>query len=211
MVRWLRQLVLMVAATAALALAFAIAVYLYGRPNPARVDAEQYQVLSDYISPGLTGDSHDLGSRSGLVVILGRTTVTDMLVSKNRLDGYRVLLATVSHARHKLPVISQWAILNLLVANLRPQELREDFTIPAKYVLATEADTALYGTPAFEQKFPRNYGYLTFTRVGFNRELTEAVFYTEHVCGLCGEGKYVYMRKLNGKWVVQAEAWAWVS
>jgi hypothetical protein len=25
--------------------------------------------------------------------------------------------------------------------------------------------------------------------------MTEAVLYTEHFCGMCGEGKYVYMQK----------------
>jgi len=75
----------------------------------------------------------------------------------------------------------------------------------------SDAESKLYPTEAFEKRFPRNYGYHTFSRVGFNRELTEAVFYTEHMCALCGEGKYVFMRKLNGKWTVLSTASRWVS
>ncbi len=75
----------------------------------------------------------------------------------------------------------------------------------------TDSELALYPNESFEKQFPGNYGYHTFTQVGFNRQLTEAIFYTEHICGLCGEGKYVYMRKLNDKWVMVGEDVTWVS
>ena len=75
----------------------------------------------------------------------------------------------------------------------------------------TDSEMALYPNESFWKQFPDNYGYHTFTQVGFNRELTEAVFYTEHICGLCGEGKYVYMRKLDGKWVMVGEDVRWIS
>jgi hypothetical protein len=52
---------------------------------------------------------------------------------------------------------------------------------------------------------------LAFSRVAFNHDLTEAFFYTEHLCGLCGEGKFAYMRKTGGKWVVADTASTWVS
>src|ERR1700674_4525282 len=98
MIQKLKRLVRCLAALAALTLVIGIA-YLYGRPDPARADTEQYNVLFDYISMGLTGLSHDLGSRDRLLVILKRTTVTNMLVSKNRLNEYRVFIATLQHAR----------------------------------------------------------------------------------------------------------------
>src|SRR5882672_7158519 len=114
----LKRLVRPLAAAVAMTLILGIAAYLYGRPDPARADDEQYKILSDYISTGLTGDSHDLGSRDGLVVILGHTTVTNMLVSKNRLNEYRELIATLPHARRNLALTSQSPILSLLVRNL---------------------------------------------------------------------------------------------
>jgi hypothetical protein len=199
-------------AAAAITLIAVTSIYLYARPNPGRADSEMYNVLSDYIASGLTGYSHDLGSRDGLVVILSRTTVTDMLLRKNWLNEYVVLVGSLAHARRNLHLTSQWPILNLLVANLRPEQLKEHFTIPAQYVVATEDEVRRSGQdPSLKQRFAHSYGYLTFTRVGFNRQLREAVFYTEHVCGMCGEGKYVHMRKLNGKWFVQAESGTWIS
>jgi hypothetical protein len=60
-------------------------------------------------------------------------------------------------------------------------------------------------------RFPQNYGYLTFSRVAFNRDLTEAFFYTEHVCGLRGEGRFVFVKKVIGVWIVDRTASTWIS
>jgi hypothetical protein len=69
----------------------------------------------------------------------------------------------------------------------------------------------LYPNEAFFRRFPDSYGVLTFSRVAFNHDLTEAFFYTEHLCGLCGEGKFVYMRKAAGKWTVAGSGGTWIS
>jgi hypothetical protein len=34
--------------------------------------------------------------------------------------------------------------------------------------------------------------------VGFNPSRTQAVFYIDHFCGLCGGGRYVLMEKIYG-------------
>lgn len=173
------------------------------RPNSAREDAEQYLVLSDYLSQGLTGDSHSLGDRAGMAVIDGSTR-----------GGWRrsvFLIATFSHARQNSRLSSLVPLVNLLTSNVRSEKFQKSFVLPARYELMTESESMLYPYEAFEKRFPGNYGYHTFTRIGFNRDLTEAVFYTEHMCGLCGEGKYVYMRKEEGKWVVIGTASTWVS
>lgn len=190
------------------------ALYLYGRPNPSLAENENYAVYSAYITQGLTGDSHDLGSRDGLVVIRERTTVSDLIVPKNKLSEWRFLAATLPHALRNLSPRSCWPIVNLVAANLGSEQLQPRFTIPAQYKLANDADMALHdeddGRPLM-QRFPKSYGYLTFTRIGFNRDLTEALFYTEHICGLCGGGQYMYMRKVNGKWIVQEKSGTWIS
>jgi len=64
------------------------AVHLALRPNPDLAASEQYHVLSAYIVPNLTGESHDLGDRNGLVVIDGRTTFSEPLVNSNKFKQY---------------------------------------------------------------------------------------------------------------------------
>ena len=104
--------------------------------------------------------------------------------------------------------------MSFLVSNLHFELLQSRFRIPARCVLATEADLPEAwggGAHSYYEKFPHSYGYQTFSRVGFNRDFSEAVFYTEHLCGLCGEGEYVFMRKVNGEWRITSEASTWVS
>lgn len=195
-------------------IAFAIGIlglfvaHLLLRASADRADSEQYAVYSAYIDPGLTGYSHDLGSRNGVVVIHAKTVISDQLVNKSLFNQYRSILVTIGHAQAEIPQLRRALLFEFLVANLREKQLERRFQLPARYVLATdeEIDSGQYMT-----RFTGSYGYLTFSPVAFNSDLTEAFFYTEHVCGLCGEGKYVFMRKIRRKWVVEGTAYLWVS
>jgi hypothetical protein len=102
-------------------------------------------------------------------------------------------------------------VFEFWATNLRDLALQRKFQLPARYEIATQHEMKLYPSEAFSAWFPSNYGALTFSRVAFNRDLTEAFFYTEHLCGMCGEGKFVYMQKVGGKWVVVDTATTWIS
>jgi len=189
----------------------AVVVHLALRPSPRAADAEQYAVLSAYIEPGLTGDSHDLGSREGLVVIAANTTFSAPLINSNRFKQYTSRIVSTRHAKTTIHELSRSLLFEFWVTNLRDVTLKPRFQLPVPYELANQNEMKLYGYEEFHRRFPNNYGVLTFSRVAFNSELTEAFFYTEHLCGLCGEGKFVYMRKMAGKWVVADTAGTWIS
>ena len=189
----------------------AFAAHLALRPEPELVASEQYRVLSAYIEPNLTGDSHDLGSRAGLVVINARTTFSEPLVNSNKFKQYMSLLASTGHAKTMIRQLRRPLVFEFWAANLRDVTLERRFQLHARYEVATQQEMKLYPSEAFFARFPSSYGALTFSRVAFNRDLTEAFFYTEHLCGLCGEGKFVYMRKIDGKWAVVATASMWIS
>lgn len=178
----------------------ALLAHLVLRPNPSRADAEQYPVYTAYIEPGLTGESDDLGSSKGLLVIQASTVMSS-----------RVGFFSAGHVRTTLPQLKPAVMFEFLLSNLRDEQLERRFNLPGRYELATAAGINLYATEQFTKRFPDSYGYLTFSRIGFNHNLTKAVFYTEHMCGLCGEGKYVFMRKVNGHWVVEGTAPTWIS
>jgi len=194
-----------------MAILAALVVHLVLRPSSEAADAEQYTVLSAYIESGLTGSSHDLGSRERLVVIAARTTFSDAIVDSNRFAQYRSLVLSTRHAKATIHQLSRSLLFEYWVANLRDVVLEPKFQLPARYELATENEMKLFPHDGFAKRFPNSYGALTFSRVAFNRELTQAFFYTEHLCGLCGEGKFVYMQKIAGKWVVDNSAGTWIS
>jgi hypothetical protein len=186
------------------------AVHLALRPDPQLAASEQYHVLSAYIEPNLTDESHDLGS-NGLVVIDERTTFSEPLLNSSKFKQYTSLLASTGRAKAKIPHLRHSLVFEFWAANIRDLTLERRFQLPARYEIATEQEMKLYPSEAFFARFPSSYGALTFSRVAFNHDLTEAFFYTEHLCGLCGEGKFVYMRKMNGKWVVVDTASTWIS
>jgi hypothetical protein len=168
-------------------------------------------VLSAYIEPGLTGDSHDLGDSKGLVVIAARTTFSLSMADSSKFNQYVSLVSSTGHAKTAIHQLSRPLVFEFWATNLWDVTLERKFKLPARYELATEHEMKLYPHEAFFKRFGDSYGALTFSRVAFNRDLTEAFFYTEHLCGLCGEGKFVYMRKTGGKWSVAETAGTWIS
>jgi hypothetical protein len=69
------------------------------RPNPELADSEQYRVLSAYIEPSLTGESHEFSDRKGLVVIDGRTKFSEHFLNSSKFKQYVSLVASTGHAK----------------------------------------------------------------------------------------------------------------
>ena len=68
------------------------------------------------------------------------------------------------------------------------------------------------GPPAFEKLFPGAGGIISFSRVGFDSGLDEAIVSASYVCGgLCGEGWSYILKKRQGKWEVASKRMVWVS
>lgn len=64
----------------------------------------------------------------------------------------------------------------------------------------------------FYKKYPDSGGFWSFSRVGFSKDGAQAFVYGAHNCGgLCGEGKYYFLQKEDGKWKVIEEDMLWIS
>jgi hypothetical protein len=211
MKRFLRWVCRWLLIALSLGLVVLFAAHLALRPNPELAASEQYHVMSAYIEPNLTGESHDLGNRNGLVVIDERARFSEQLINSNKFKQYVSLVASTDHAKAKIQQLRPSLIFEFWLANLHDVTLQRRFQLAARYEVATAQEMKLYPSEAFFTRFPSSYGALTFSPIAFNRDLTEAFFYTEHLCGLCGEGKFVYMRKTGGKWVVAGTSSTWIS
>lgn len=68
------------------------------------------------------------------------------------------------------------------------------------------------GSKSFEQLFPGAVGIISFSRVGFDSTLHEAIVSTSFVCGmLCGSGHRYLLRNVGGHWQVINRLMLWVS
>ena len=61
------------------------------------------------------------------------------------------------------------------------------------------------------KKVPTEHGLVALSGVGFNSSQSQAVFFIDHFCGLCGGGRYVLMEKVSGVWHVRDEHYIWIS
>jgi hypothetical protein len=160
-------------------------------PSKAVRERETYAALSAFITPGLTGDSHDLGSRGRLVVILDHTS-----------NGMVRFLWT-----DRLRRTSRTERALMFLSSLHSSKFESKFSIPAPYKLVSSTEP-----PGYSDADQRaSYGMLTFSHATFNHDATRVTFYMEHLCGMCGEGAYIVMEKQDGLWHVTDGAGTWIS
>ncbi len=63
----------------------------------------------------------------------------------------------------------------------------------------------------FREKYSADV-YITFSRVGFNKEKTQALIFEAYQCGrFCGGGYYILLVKENSKWKIEKKVGAWYS
>jgi len=86
---------------------------------------------------------------------------------------------------------------------------------PAVHLLKDNDSQAIFkenrnGWMEFAKRFPSAKGFIQFSAVGFNLGHTQALVSVEHQCGgVCGNGKFMLLRKTNSVWRVQRKVVTW--
>ena len=197
--RWARRIALSLLAFLAMMVASALTLYSV---EQKRQGEEKYAVYSAYLSEGILNDPHDWSVGPSIeVVILDTTNVNANL---------RWWWMYPFDGRVRFNELETTTRLSFLVCNLFRSRMQLKIRLPerARPILASNSQIT---STDFQKRFPNNLGYVVLSAVGFNRNQTQAVFYIDHFCGLCGGGRYVLMVKLNGSWHVQDEHSTWIS
>ncbi len=166
---------------------------------------EEYAVYSAYLLEGLANDAHNWPPGEPAHVVIEDTTRAG---GNWRLPGLYIL-----DSRVRFKLLQTSTLASYLVRNLFHTRILPKFVLPyrATVVLASKSDIDLYPSPEFQRRFPRNSGFIVLSGVGFNLSRTQAVFYIDDYCGLCGGGEYVLMEKVNGSWRVRDQHSTWIS
>jgi len=107
-----------------------------------------------------------------------------------------------------------------LQKNQNPTRLENLFDLGIKSVIVNEDDLrdafpkhgVDRGWTRFYRKYPKSSGIMFFSNIGFNSSNDQAFLYAGRQCGgLCGSGKYVFLRKENGEWIIDHKLELWVS
>jgi hypothetical protein len=187
--KWLRKITI----TIALMLLAAIAACWLWLPSASTIDRESYAAMSAFLNRPPAHNDQEFLKQHGTFIIYNRTS-----------NGiFRLLPPTWS--RFNTPMMRIEALLRSITSH----HLEQKFST-SRPVLFTSDPTIEEAdlTPAQQDS---GYGTITFSKVTFNHDATHAIFYTEHLCGLCGEGRFVAMEKQNGQWIVVDELYTWVS
>jgi len=136
-----------------------------------------------------------------LVVVKDTTSTSESL----RFQAVYALDGRIRFAGLRGSTRASYVIRNLFHTRILPK-----FVLPsrAKMALTSRLD---YGSQEFQNEFPHNLGFIVLSAVGFNPSRTQAVFYIDHFCGLCGGGRYVLMEKIDGAWRVRDGHYTWIS
>lgn len=188
--------------TAVVLIAVPVVLVSFGWFERERNEQEEYKVYSAYFSEGLLNDAHDWSIGDPVqVVIADRTTSGGNL---------RFRLFSLFDRRVDFGELQTSTRASYLARNLFRTHIESKFSLPARATACVTSE-GKYSSPAFQEKFPRNMGLVVLSGVGFNSSKTQAVFYINHFCGLCGGGRYVLMEKIGGVWHVRDEHYTWIS
>lgn len=152
-------------------------------------------------------------------IVIRETTDSDERGANIQMDGNGQPLPwahTASSLQTEVPTLKRTTMDAFREANEHQTSFRRSFHFAVDYELVDPAqlDSVFKngGWPAFYKRFPGSPGIVAFSRVGFSRDGTQALFYVSHVCGeLCAGGEYVIMEKRDRGWVIEKEIQMWMS
>jgi hypothetical protein len=114
------------------------------------------------------------------------------------------------------PVVSQETVDDFLQRNKGNRWLTRKLEINRKYTLAdfreikklvNWSDPTEQAWTPFRKEYPESYGFVSLSRVGFNRTMDEALVHIGWRCpSLCGHSSFLMLVKKDGIWQVVAEA-----
>ena len=171
-----------------------------------RTDAELNEIISAYLSDGILHNSHDWGAGEGILVVIQHEA------QKPGLWRWRWLYPFDKRVRFDKSMFLTRCSFVLSNAIQNSIDLRLRLPKGIKAVMASRNDLERPNfTSDFQARFPNNLGYIAISHAGFNFDKTEAIFYIDHFCGLCGGGRYVLMRRVNNIWKIIDEHYTWIS
>ena len=104
-------------------------------------------------------------------------------------------------------------VLKTLGVGRENVRLERKFALDHSYELARSAGLGdFFALGPLPRRSTAARRYFIFSEIAFNQDLTNALFYAENHCGtLCGEYRYIFMKKIEGTWTVAGSALMGVS
>ena len=164
-----------------------------------------------------TADEYDVYSALIQSVYIDATQPKQIVISAVNADQNVNFGVAAGAIKSFWPELGDDILGDFKAKNRVSSALEHTFTLSVPYTLISEQELAsIFSITAdwdrFYAKYPDSKGFLTLSRVGFNRAKDTAVLYTEHQSGgTAGEGDVVLMKKTDGRWTVEDNSMFWQS
>lgn len=175
------------------------------------VSSENYAVYGAVIEKLFANNkvTFDTQSPVKLLVIRNRTLDENHPLIKRQVYGWEYTVKQLSP-------LSPDTVFDYKAQNKESRPLKDSFNLKIKHVLADDELVSRILKQGRWEEFYRQYpdsgGFISFSQVGFNSEMSQAIVYFEHWCQrLCGSGFYVLLDKDKEGWKVTKRHRAWVS
>lgn len=183
---------------------------LFGQKAQTGFTDDEYKFISEIWS----------GSKDSLLVIKNNTIPANLSEEEgNRgihLDGRE----SISYLKEQIADLSDEIIKDFNLKNDKAYQLQRKFTFAGKYELMSENDVSKIfyeaegdldsGWENFKNKYPNSFGYIQFSRIGFNKDRNQALIYSTSSGGsFSAEGSYIFYVKEKEKWVRKKEVILW--
>jgi len=126
--------------------------------------------------------------------------------------------ATYQRVEESLKEMSAETLQNFRLENSSLHTLRASMVLGRKYILFSLKDRQeLFrinqsGWDVFYNRYPDAPGIITFSKVGFNKTMDQALVYVGIQSNwLAGVGNFYLLQLVNGKWVIEAQVNSWIS
>ena len=125
---------------------------------------------------------------------------------------------TLDYVMQNLHAVAPETVNSFRSRNASSQILRPDMQLGGPYTLLSQAarnqifSQNQSGWDIFYNRYPQAPGITTFSRVGFDVPLDQALVYMGTQSNwLAGSGYYLLLKKVNGTWSIDQQVMIWVS
>jgi hypothetical protein len=174
--------------------------------------------VTRYIPKTYPGDP-ELEEQAVYSVVLGVPPGKILILSDTTQSGFDYLgdrRESEKYIRKSMPALSRDALESYLSRNDQPYPLSSGMDLGVEYHLMSDEEmNEIFGNNGWEEfysRYPEASGSTTVSRVGFNRDLTEALVYVgNQAAPLAGMGNLIRLEKRNGEWRIMDQLMLWIS
>jgi hypothetical protein len=198
-----------------------LSVFLYGSVGCSGIVPDRTSTSTVVPSPSPTPDAVMEEERVFAALVKALYSSSSILVIMDQTQTSVLGLAdetTYQHVEGSLKHLSADTMQNFRSNNAASQTLRASMVLSVQYILFSQKDRQdLFqinqsGWDIFYNRYPDAPGIITFSKVGFNKTLDQALVYLGIQSNwLAGAGNFYLLKKVEGIWVIDEQVMSWIS